>query len=488
MKNTGVTSATATGGGGVVPLIAFFALFGMASNAQGTFQIGIGTKGYERGSAIRQLSSGDFIIGGYTESYGLQETDMLLMRTDASGNVLWSSTYGGTEREVINDVEQSPDGGILAVAEKYQPNKKEGEFLTMLKTDGSGTLLWKKIFDEGGNETEGFSMAATPDGNFIVTGLVKSMNIVSDAFFTMRGEDQSLFLIKVDGSGNKVWSRRLQTSASEITTGLSVIVASDGSYVVTGNITKKGATDKKIEKPLASLNPDDERNLLLAKVSPDGTLQWANEFAAGRVTAGFSVIEKIGGGFIIAGISTDPANKSNVDYLLISTDANGTLQWSKTYGTPGYESSTDVKQAADGGYYVTGITRNFDNDIGDLMMLKTDNAGTLQWAKIYGDKNGEYGGNFVLTSDGIVLTGEASIGMESFDVLLLKTDWNGKSGCWGKDVTLKENDGKVSYTKMSEAKTVTIERGVTPPNFKRVDVNNITGQGRETRVLKICGE
>jgi len=65
----------------------------------------------------------------------------------------------------------------------------EGEYLTLIKTDASGNLNWKKIFDEGGNETEGVCyIAATPDGNYIIT---------------MRGEDQSLFLLKVDGSGKK---------------------------------------------------------------------------------------------------------------------------------------------------------------------------------------------------------------------------------------------------------------------------------------------
>src|SRR6185503_1808426 len=104
---------------------------------------------------------------------GLKESDMLMIRTDKDGNTLWTQTYGGPEREVINEVVQASDRGFIAVAEKYQPNKKEGEFLTLLKTDFSGNLVWKKIFDEGGNETEGFSMAATPDGNFIITGIVK---------------------------------------------------------------------------------------------------------------------------------------------------------------------------------------------------------------------------------------------------------------------------------------------------------------------------
>lgn len=53
------------------------AALSMNATAQVPFQKAFGTEGFEKGSAIRQLSDGGFIIGGETQSYGLTETDNL---------------------------------------------------------------------------------------------------------------------------------------------------------------------------------------------------------------------------------------------------------------------------------------------------------------------------------------------------------------------------------------------------------------------------
>ncbi len=454
----------------------------VASGNLALAQQSIGTRGFEAGSAIKLLPDGGFIIGGYTESYGLKEADMMLVRTGASGNIMWSQSYGGPEREVINDVVQTSDLGFMAIGEKYQPNKKDGEFLTLLKTDANGNLLWKKMFDEGGNETEGFSMTATPDGNYVITGLVRSLNITSGAFYSMREPDQSLFLLKVDGNGNKVWSRKLSTPGSLTSTGISVIVAKDGSYVVAGNTTKKG--EGAIEKSADSVSPDEVRNLLLVKVKPDGALDWAKEYEAKRITAGMSLIEKAEGGFAVTGICT-PDNSNNIDYFVMSLSDDGTVQWGRTFGGSKFDSANDIKQLPDGGLIVSGHTTSF-SEVGDLLVIKTDKNGALQWSKLYGGKNGEFGGSMTLIQDGIVMTGEGSVGAESFDVLFLKMDWNGRSACWGNDVNLTSEPFKLVSSEIQKAATGEIQKGNTPSGFKKSDANNIAGQSREVRVLNIC--
>jgi len=116
----------------------------------------------------------------------------------------------------------------------------------------------------------------------------------------MRAEDQHMYLIKVDGSGNKIWSRSLIYGEENVgSTGTSVIITSDGSYLVAGNIAKMGRTDKKIEKPAQNVNMEDTRTMLLTKVKPNGNLQWAREFQSNQITMGYTVIEKHEGGFVV---------------------------------------------------------------------------------------------------------------------------------------------------------------------------------------------
>lgn len=474
--------------GGYLGVMAI-ALCSFASSAQGTFQSAIGMEGFEKGSALRLLPDGGLIIGGETEvSFGLQESDMLVLRADGNGNVLWTRTYGGSEREVINDIVQTTDLGFMALGEKYQPDRKEGEALTILKTDASGNLMWKKMFDENGNETEGFAMAATPDRHYVITGIVKNLNMVSNAFYNSGGEGQSLYLLKVDESGNKIWSRRFNLSSSPgaTTTGVAVTAARDGSYIVTGNISRSGGTEQPNERQAEPAGGNEARNMLLAKVSAGGSLLWAKEYSANRITAGFTVIEKKEGGFLVAGIATvDESN--NLDICVLSLAENGSMLWAKTLGGPQFESVSDVAQMPDGGFVISGMTASYGNGFDDALLLKIANNGTLLWAKAIGGKNIENGTRMALTADGIVITGEVSSAPgESFDVLLLKTDLSGNSGCLSTGITLAARDFEPVSNGIEGLTSVEVKPGTVPPNFKRADINNISGQSRQMRAKKLC--
>lgn len=58
----------------------------------------------EEGLLGIELSTGDYVIGGYTESYGNGLKDMYLIRIDRDGNVVWQSTIGFGANEAGNDI------------------------------------------------------------------------------------------------------------------------------------------------------------------------------------------------------------------------------------------------------------------------------------------------------------------------------------------------------------------------------------------------
>jgi hypothetical protein len=60
----------------------------------------------------------------------------------------------------------------------------------------------------------------------------------------------------------------------------------------------------------------------------------------------------------------------------VKTDANGTIQWAKTYGGPNYDDAFSVEQTSDGGYIVAGVN-SFGAGFYDAFLVKTDANGNI---------------------------------------------------------------------------------------------------------------
>jgi hypothetical protein len=121
----------------------------------------------------------------------------------------------------------------------------------------------------------------------------------------------------------------------------------------------------------------------------------------------------------------DPLGFSEV--LLMKTDSNGNIEWANAYGGALQEQASSVRQLADGSYVVGGFTNSSGAGSGDGLMMKVNNNGSVQWAKTYGGVNNELGYSAQPTSDGgFLLAGSAgSFGAGSFDGYLVKTDGSG---------------------------------------------------------------
>ena len=99
-----------------------------------------GGSGTDHAFGVRQVASdGGYVIVGYTNSYGAGDWDIYLLRTDASGDTLWTTTFGDSLREWGWDTELLTDGSLVisGSARSYGPAPDDA-YLLKTQADPAG--------------------------------------------------------------------------------------------------------------------------------------------------------------------------------------------------------------------------------------------------------------------------------------------------------------------------------------------------------------
>jgi hypothetical protein len=134
----------------------------------------------ETANAITRASDDGFIIGGYSWSNGGDvigskgETDAWVFRLNASGNMVWQKTFGGTERDVAASIIKISSGYLIAGSSYSSNGDLTGNFGGadgwVFQIDESGKLLWQKNF--GGSLNDRVAMInSTSDGSYLMVGV-----------------------------------------------------------------------------------------------------------------------------------------------------------------------------------------------------------------------------------------------------------------------------------------------------------------------------
>ena len=174
------------------------------------------------------------------------------------------------------------------------------------------------------------------------------------------------------------------------------------------------------------------KKIYVVDTDSSGQLMWGRIYGGDHVDIAKDIYPTRDGGYIITGNTRSFQPNIGVkdkkkELLVLKINKNGGVEWSKTYGGENHDYGFCVRQTLDGGYIVAGETNSFESSSSDIYILKLDFEGNLQWSKRMGGKNLEYAFEIVETYDGYVLAGETNtFGVGNYDIFLMKIDKDGE--------------------------------------------------------------
>jgi hypothetical protein len=94
----------------------------------------------EYGHILNKTNDGNYIITGYTESFGALGWDLLMLKIDGNGDEIWSKKYGGMFEDFGHDIQQNQSGGYvcLGITGSYGSG---GWDAWVLWTDSTGNIM-----------------------------------------------------------------------------------------------------------------------------------------------------------------------------------------------------------------------------------------------------------------------------------------------------------------------------------------------------------
>lgn len=230
-------------------------------DAQGNveWQRYFGGTGNDRAFGTVQANDGGYLITGASESSDFDITnsrgsyDYWVIKLNASGEILWQKSFGGTGVDQSRSIIKTEDNGYIIAGNSFsddidiESNYGSSDFW-LVKIDDNGNTIWKKNY--GGLDFDYATNIKKSRDGFAVSGYSKSSN--ND--LKVNYGDNDFWVIKIDEQGDMIWQKNFGGSGLDLA--YDVVESPEGHIYVVGetestdfDITEnKGGTDLLIVK------------------------------------------------------------------------------------------------------------------------------------------------------------------------------------------------------------------------------------------------
>ena len=214
--------------------------------------------------AVSPTTAGDFIAVGSTSSFGVGQSDFLVMKLDSQGQIVWQKAYGGTEDDVAGLVAQTQDGGLFVVGHtaSFQPEPEAPQEETpaariwILRLNPEGAVVWQKMV--GRVNDVATSLVVSPDGGCWILGSTEEVREEG------MEPDRDIFILKLSDLGDIAFQRSFQNEGEEKIA--HAVWRGENKVLAVGTQSTEGNED-----------------ILVMQFADTGHIDWMRIFGAGEV-------------------------------------------------------------------------------------------------------------------------------------------------------------------------------------------------------------
>ncbi|MFW6040239.1 MAG: hypothetical protein ACOC85_00200 [Thermoplasmatota archaeon] len=198
-------------------------------------------------TALVETEQGDFVLGGYTASYGdpgyglwalkIDEDKIDKEKIDEEGEmqgieleqkaIIWETNVGGFLDDKIYDLIVTQDGGYAATGETRSYTETGSNFW-LVKLDSEGKEEWNNSYG-GDFEEVAYSLIQTPEETYMMAGYETSYG----------GVQEDIFVVEADENGDELF--RYETDADRTDIAYSIIMVNEETFAVAGKTRSYGA-------------------------------------------------------------------------------------------------------------------------------------------------------------------------------------------------------------------------------------------------------
>ena len=370
---------------------------------QNTFIKTLGGAGDDIAHSAIETRDGNYLVVGSTTSFGSGGKDGYISKINGSAKEIWDKAVGGSGDDVFQNGIQLNNGDFILVGWSTSFGNGSDDLL-VTKIDNFGNISWTKTYG-GSNDDSGFSALETSDGNIIIAGHTKSFGAGS----------LDVFVIKLDLDGNEIWSNAYGTSGNDWFNGNGLIEDSAGNYVLAaswwrgnGSFPHDGAFIKLdsngnivLLKGYGGNNNEGLNGYLressngfqnigitwswnganheiwMSDLTFSGDMNWSKTFGLSGENIRIGQVQYTDDeNYLISGYEFTEHTNAIGKSMLIKVSKSGNIIWSKSYSDFGIE-TLDAVFETNNGVIAFGKTTSYGEGGNDIFVVRTDRFGTV---------------------------------------------------------------------------------------------------------------